>query len=117
MRVSVELIPRNEHELRTDALAAMPMVNVFNVPDLVRFQLRSWDACAIVRDVMPAFIPHTRAIDFAPAGALPVVDKIIAAGLAKVLVVRGDSPHDLSQRTYPNTSEDIIHRLNATIRA
>ena len=114
MRVSVELIPRNEHELRTDALAAlaaMPMVNVFNVPDLVRFQLRSWDACAIVRAVLPASIPHIRAIDFAPGGALPVADKIIAAGLTEVLVVRGDPPHDLSQRTYPNTSEDIIHRL------
>jgi methylenetetrahydrofolate reductase (NADPH) len=114
MRISVELIPRDEKKIRMDALAAltaMPMVNVFNVPDLVRFQLRSWDACAIVRDVVPASIPHIRAIDFAPGGTLPVADKIIAAGLTEVLVVRGDPPHDLSQRTYPNTSEDIIHRL------
>jgi len=28
-----------------------------------------------------------------------------------VLVVRGDPPRDLSQRTYPNSSEEVIRRL------
>jgi methylenetetrahydrofolate reductase (NADPH) len=36
---------------------------------------------------------------------------ILASGLSEVLVIRGDPPHDLSRRTYPNTSEDIIRRF------
>ena len=114
MRISVELVPRSEAEVYADAClvhAAMPEVNAFNIPDLMRFPLRSWEACAVASKVLPASIPHIRAIDIPPVGDLPMAEAILASGLSEVLVIRGDPPRDLSQQTYPNTSDDIIRRF------
>ena len=114
MRVSVELIPRGYAQLQADALAvcaAMPAANTFNIPDLMRWPLRSWEACALTRSVLPASIPHIRAIDIAPHGEMDVGRAVLAAGLSEVLVIKGDSPVDMSRITYPNTSETIIHRF------
>jgi methylenetetrahydrofolate reductase (NADPH) len=114
MRVSVELIPRGEGQVYSDAVtvrSVMPAANAFNIPDLMHFPLRSWEACAITRSVLPASIPHIRAIDIPPGDELSVGDAIIAAGLSEVLVIKGDAPSDLSRRTYPNTSESIIRRF------
>jgi methylenetetrahydrofolate reductase (NADPH) len=114
MRISVELVPRGESEVLADAMvvrAVMPTANAFNIPDLMRFPLRSWQACAICRQVLPNAIPHIRAIDIPPGRELPIGEAIVAAGLTEVLVIQGDPPSDLSRRTYPNTSQDIIRRF------
>jgi methylenetetrahydrofolate reductase (NADPH) len=114
MRVSVELIPRGKAELLADAcaaLAAMPQTNAFNIPDLMRFPLRSWEACTLTRRIMPASIPHIRAIDIPPGDELSVAEAMRAAGLTEALVIRGDPPRDMGHRTYPNSSEDIIRRF------
>ena len=84
MRVSVELVPRGEAEVHADATlvrSIMPAANTFNIPDLVRFPLRSWEACAITRAVLPASIPHIRAIDIPPGKELPMASALVAAGL------------------------------------
>jgi methylenetetrahydrofolate reductase (NADPH) len=114
MRLSVELVPRGTAELQADAgsvLAALPNVDVFNIPDLMRFPLRSWEACAVTRPYLAAGIPHIRAIDIPPGAELPMAEGLYEAGVSEVLVVRGDPPHDLSHQTWPNTSEDIIRRI------
>jgi methylenetetrahydrofolate reductase (NADPH) len=114
MRVSVELIPRGEAELLADARAvraAMPRASAFNIPDLMRFPLRSWEACKVTSGILPASIPHIRAIDLPPGDDVPMLDAVMAAGLDEVLVIRGDPPHDMSHRTYPNSSEDVIRRF------
>lgn len=36
---------------------------------------------------------------------------ILESGLSEVLVIQGDPPHDLSKRTDPHTSVEIIRRL------
>ena len=116
VRVSVELIPRGEGQVYSDAVtvrSVMPAADGFNIPDLMRFPLRSWEACAITSSVLPASIPHVRAIDIPPGDELSVGDAIIAAGLSEVLVIKGDAPSDLSRRTYPNTSEAPILELQA----
>jgi len=114
MRVSVELIPRGEAELLADARAvraAMPQASAFNIPDLMRFPLRSWEACKVTSSILPASIPHIRAIDLPPGDDVPMLEAVMAAGLVEVLVIRGDPPHDMSHRTYPNSSEDVIRRF------
>jgi len=114
MRISVELIPRGDAELLADAAAvrsAMPQASAFNIPDLMRFPTRSWEACKLTSAILPASIPHIRAIDIPPGDAPPVAAAIEAAGLREVLVIRGDPPHDMGHRTYPNSSEDIIRRF------
>lgn len=114
MRLSVELIPRSEAALLADAQAVkalLPQASAFNVPDLMQFPLRSWDACKITRSVLPDSIPHIRAIDVPPGDPISVGEKIVEAGLTEVLIVRGDPPHDMGHRTYPNSSEDVIRRF------
>jgi len=114
MRLSVELVPKSVADLVSDALIVkntLPAATALNVPDLTRFPLRSWDACEATSAVMPASIPHLRAIDFAEGEAEAIVERLMQRELREVLVVRGDPPHDLSRRTYPNSSEDVIRRL------
>ena len=114
MRISIELIPRGEAELLSDARtvrSVMPQANAFNIPDLMRFPTRSWDACKLTSCILPASIPHIRAIDIPPGDDMPLGGAIQAAGLSEILVIRGDPPHDAGHRTYPNSSEDIIKRF------
>lgn len=114
MRISVELVPRNATDVLNDARtvrAVMPEADAFNIPDLSRFSLRSWEACAITRTLIAASIPHIRAMDIAPGEEIPVARTISEAGLSEVLVIQGDPPHDLSKRTYPHTSVEIIRRF------
>ena len=95
MRISVELVPRGEAELLNDARtvrSVMPQAAAFNIPDLMRFPLRSWHACKLISTVLPASIPHIRAIDIPPGDDLPMAEDILMAGLDEVLVIRGDPP-------------------------
>lgn len=109
-RLSVELIPRSTEALLDDVAsvkALFPATDTLNVPDLMRFPLRSWDAAALIRPHFARVVPHIRAIDIAPDAPLPGADQ---PGLEEVLVVHGDPPADLSHRTYPNSTESIIRR-------
>ncbi|MGD7069443.1 methylenetetrahydrofolate reductase [Acetobacter sp. AAB5] len=109
-RLSVELIPRSAEALAADVATVkttFPAADTLNIPDLMRFPLRSWDAAALVRPQFGNVIPHIRAIDIAPDAPLPGADQ---PGLEEILVVHGDPPADLSHRTYPNSTESIIRR-------
>lgn len=114
MRISIELVPRNPTDLLADATtvrSVMPESDAFNIPDISRFSLRSWEACALTRKLMPASIPHIRAMDIPPGDEIPLARTIRETGLSEVLVIQGDPPHDLSKRTYPQTSVEIIRRF------
>lgn len=113
MRVSVELIPRNEADLavQLDELTELPTVDTVNVPDILRFPLRSWDACGLARERGLRAVPHLRAIDVDPQGPLPFAAGLDRFGLEEVLVVAGDAPPDLSKPVYDTTSEALIRRL------
>ncbi|MBV1829587.1 methylenetetrahydrofolate reductase [Komagataeibacter sp. AV436] len=107
---SVELIPRDAQTLLRDAhevARLFPDAGMINIPDLLRFPLRSWEAARLVRPIFGRVVPHIRAIDIAPDAPLPGVDD---PDLREVLVVKGDPPSDLRHRTYPNSSESVIAR-------
>ncbi|MBB2201868.1 methylenetetrahydrofolate reductase [Gluconacetobacter tumulisoli] len=109
-RISVELIPRDAETLLRDAAEVrdcFPVADTLNVPDLMRFALRSWDTVPMLRPVLPRVVPHVRAIDIDPDGPLPGLDP---DGPSEILVVRGDPPSDISRRTFPNSSESVIRR-------
>ena len=67
--VSIELVPRNEASLRKELKLVkehFPAINRINIPDIIRFDMRSWDGCAIAGETFTKTIPHLRAIDFDP---------------------------------------------------
>lgn len=110
-RISLELVPRDAASL-TEELQAVrdhfPNIETVNVPDLLRYELRSWDACGAVRALVPNTIPHIRAIDVDPSKPLQMADALIQNRIGEVVVVAGDAPQDMSRRVWHTTSVEVI---------
>jgi methylenetetrahydrofolate reductase (NADPH) len=107
--ISIELVPRNAELLEEECLAIkarFPILNVANIPDLLRIPLRSWEACRIAKRYFHRVIPHLRALDFSLTKE-GVIEEAIA-GFDEVLIISGDPPRDFSHQTYPTTSVDLI---------
>ncbi|MCW2276721.1 methylenetetrahydrofolate reductase [Heliophilum fasciatum] len=113
-RIAVELVPRNEQTLLEELQVIhthYPTVNVINIPDLLRFDLRSWEGCCIAKRFFTSAIPHLRAIDFNLNEPLPVVPYLRAAQITEVLVLQGDPPQGMERKVYPSTSIELIRKL------
>lgn len=115
--VSIELVPRSAESIAVDLAlihSRLPSVRMVNIPDLLAFELRSWEACRQARGTVARAIPHLRAMDVELERGVPqLVDTLRAAGLAEVLVVQGDRPQDLHRAVYPTKSVDLIRALKA----
>lgn len=119
MRVSVELVPRSTESL-TEELGQvrefLPGVNTINIPDLMRFPLRSWEGCAHAKGSFDGSglrhaIPHVRAIDVNPKKPLAVAPFLAEHSIDEVLVVTGDAPADMSRPVYHNDSISVIRKF------
>ena len=113
-QISIELVPRSAASLDAELRLVrerFPDVDTVNVPDLLRFPLRSWEACAQARRAVPCAIPHLRAMDFRPDAPFALREKLALAGIDRVLVVTGDPPQDLAHRVYPTTPVELIRRI------
>ena len=117
MRLSVELVPRSHESLLREVTLIrdhFPMVTMLNIPDLLRFPVRSWDAHALTSPSYPT-IPHIRAMDIPRGGDIPMLRAIVDGGISEVLVVTGDAPHDTAHTTYTTTATEAIARLKRTL--
>jgi len=110
----IELVPRNREVLERDLRLVreqFPGISAINIPDLLQFELRSWDACAIVQQHVPRSIPHLRAIDFDLRAAWPCLETIRQVGCPALLAISGDPPQDMLHRTFRTPVTDFIARL------
>lgn len=115
MRVSVELIPRDRASLEeqlADVARHLPSVDTINIPDVLRFPLRSWSGCAIAAARFPHAIPHLRAMDVDLEAPFPHGALFAEHGIDEVLVVAGDAPADMSHPVYGSTSVEVIRKLS-----
>ncbi|QGG48441.1 methylenetetrahydrofolate reductase [Heliorestis convoluta] len=113
-RIVVELVPRTEEVLRGELETIQnhfPIVEGINIPELLRFDIRSWDACAIVKDFYQKAIPHIRSIDINPQEPLPMAERLVDLAIQEVLVVTGDPPADMRSKVYPCNSIDMIKKF------
>ena len=112
-RIAVELVPRSRSALLAELqeVRALGNVQTVNIPDLLRFSIRSWHGCALANSAVPHTIPHIRAIDIDPRRPLPMAAALIEAGITEVLVIEGDAPADMGHRTYSVTSLEIIRKF------
>jgi methylenetetrahydrofolate reductase (NADPH) len=139
MIVALEAVPRSAESL-VDALETAVRygrIDLLNIPDLLRFPLRSWEACGILRGYAakagetgggdsPAaaidLLPHIRAIDFDEALPFPHAGLFRRLGIGKVLVIAGDPPKEkagpaitggagTARRTYPTGTVAFIKKL------
>lgn len=114
MRISVELVPRKPEVIDRDVRVVdeqLGSVDTINIPDLTRFDLRSWDACAQVRRTVPRLsaIPHVRAQDLDPAAVLPFARALDEAEIGEILIVTGDYPTDM--RAMPGYDVNAIQAI------
>jgi len=112
--ISIELVPRDWETLKAQfemIAARFPQITVLNVPDLMQFPIRSWDACAAGNRHFEKTIPHLRAIDFNLRQRFDLADKLSALDIHSVLVIAGDPPQDMARRVYRNSSLELIRVL------
>ncbi|MCE5284320.1 MAG: methylenetetrahydrofolate reductase [Pelosinus sp.] len=114
MRVSVEFVPREAAVLEAELAytkSNFSLVDTINIPDLLRFPIRSWEGCSIGKPYYKNLMPHLRAIDFNMNEPLPMADFLAANDIKEVLVVTGDYPQDMTRKIYPSTSVDMIRKF------
>ena len=114
-RISVELIPRDETDLRAQlaiAKAQAGRADVINIPDLLRFPMRSWEGAAIAKETFPTVMPHIRAMDIDLNVELPMKAYLREHNIREVLVIQGDPPQDMRQRVYPTTTVDVLRKFH-----
>ena len=88
-RIAVELVPRDAVVLGQELQEVrdkFPVVSLINIPDLPRFDLRSWDGCILAKKLFSHAVPHIRAVDFDLKNPLPMVELLTEAGIDEVLV-------------------------------
>ncbi len=115
-KLSIELVPRDPEVLQKEMELVrhhFPTIDTINFPDLLKFPLRSWDACDQASQLFPKTIPHLRAIDFDLSEPFPLVESFREKGIDSVLVIAGDQPQDMSRRVYRTSSVELIRALKA----
>lgn len=116
--LSIELVPRDRESLHKEMHLIrehFPAVETINIPDLLKFPLRSWEACRQAKGLFPHAIPHLRAIDFDLRQPFPLIEDFSRSGIDTVLVIAGDQPQDMSRRVYRTSSIELIRALKAAI--
>lgn len=117
-KIAIELVPRNREALEHDLLQVknnFPQIDIINIPDLLKFELRSWDACSQAKAHFSHAIPHLRAIDFDLSQPFPLTETFTEAGFDSVLVIAGDQPQDMSRRVYRTSSTELIRAIKVAL--
>lgn len=113
-RVSIELVPRDEVTLRAELeLLAnyKDNIDVINIPDLLRFDMRSWQGSAIAQEYFNVSMPHIRAMDIDLSKELPMKEYLREHNINEVLVIQGDPPQRMTHEVFPTESTDVIRKF------
>ncbi len=122
MRVCIELVPRDAAALRSQLDATLDLgseVCAINLPDLLRFEMRSHDAAVLARSELItagrdlAAMPHVRAMDVPLEPAWEPGARLEAAGVSDVIVVQGDPPDDMAHELSGASSLQVIAKLRS----
>lgn len=112
--ISIELVPRDLKTLEEEMQLIrenFPSINTINIPDLIKFDVRSWEGCRLALRYFNNTIPHIRAIDFESDRAFPLTDYIRKCGFGSVLVIKGDKPQDMSRKVFRTSSIEMIRLI------
>ena len=113
-RLSIELVPRSVEGLKEDLSMLKKLdlnIDVINIPDLLRFETRSWEGAVAAQEFYPAAIPHIRAMDIDLTKPLPMAKFFKEKHIHEVLVIEGDPPQDMKHTVYPTVTTDVIRKF------
>lgn len=119
MEISLELVPRSRQYIREHVAyveQAIPQISTVNFPDLLRFDIRAWDACSMSGCSRLDRIAHLRAIDFDLNRPFPLKEFLNENEISKVLVIEGDRPLNDEKVVYPTRTIDFIHKLQSEVK-
>ncbi|MBF0346241.1 MAG: methylenetetrahydrofolate reductase [Magnetococcales bacterium] len=114
--ISFELVPRDPASLTAELellRQGFGQVNLINIPDLPRFEMRSWQGCALARQYYSMAVPHIRARDIDPDRPLSMVPFLREHGIDRILVVTGDTHPDPFFPQFNVRAVDIIRKFRA----
>ena len=115
-RLSVELVPREEPSFRSELeflKGYSSRIDVINVPDLLRLDIRSWEGAGMARESFSSAMPHIRAIDVDLEKPLAMKEYLREHDIREVLVIEGDPPQDMVHETFPTVSTDVIRKFRS----
>ena len=113
-RISVELVPRDVESLASELQQLkenMTNIQLINIPDLLRFDVRSWQGAALAQQYFPSSMPHIRAMDIDLEKPLPMAAALRENHIHEVLVIEGDPPQDMMHTVYPTVTTDVIRKF------
>jgi methylenetetrahydrofolate reductase (NADPH) len=114
-RISVELVPRSEEAIREELQILhenFDCIDIINVPELLRYDVHSWEGAAIAQESYSAAMPHIRAIDIDLDRPLSMAKYLVEHKIKEVLVVKGDPPQDMNHTVYPTVTTDVIRKFH-----
>lgn len=124
MKFSFEIVPRN-HQAFDDQYSFVSTlgdsISMINVPDIQRFDIRSWETGRNIDRNQHQFVPHFRANDFSLESG--EIFKIIEENeLDHVLLISGDPPEGIKKKFHNTNVLDLIRVVkqrfpNITIHA
>ncbi len=110
MKFSFEIVPRNQQafdEQYSFVSSLGQSISMINVPDIQRFDIRSWNTGKKIDRTQHQFVPHFRAIDFSLKSG--DIFRIIEENqLDHVLLVSGDPPEGIKKKYYNTSVLDLI---------
>ncbi|MCV6606626.1 MAG: methylenetetrahydrofolate reductase [Campylobacterales bacterium] len=115
MNIAFEVVPRTPEarDTQIDFIEKnLDFVDTVNVPDILRFPIRSWEVGDSLNRDKYRFIPHFRAIDFDlnDEYIYLIIEKY---NLTEVLLVSGDPPPNFSYKVYDNTTLEFIRSIRS----
>ncbi|MDD1619855.1 MAG: methylenetetrahydrofolate reductase [Methylococcaceae bacterium] len=113
MNISFEIVPRSLEAFEEQYAFVQKLddgIHFINIPDIQRFEIRSWELATRIDRGKYRFIPHFRAIDFKiESGELYRI--IEEYRLDSVLLVTGDPPEGLKRAFYNTDVVDLIRAV------
>ncbi|MCK5889717.1 MAG: methylenetetrahydrofolate reductase [Methylococcales bacterium] len=124
MKFSFEIVPRTHQafdEQYEFVSTLEKSISMINVPDIQRFDIRSWETGQKIDQTKHQFVPHFRAIDFSLSSG-DIFRVIEDNELNHVLLVSGDPPEGIKRKFYNTNVIDLIRSVkqqfpNITIHA
>ncbi len=113
MKFSFEIVPRTEQAFEQQYQFVSTLgesISMINVPDIQRFDIRSWETGAKIDRNKYHFVPHFRATDFSLQSG--EIFRIIEENqLDHVLLVSGDPPEGIKRKFHNTSVLDLIRAV------
>lgn len=104
--ISIEIVPRSKEHLLgylKELKHFSQHIDVVNIPDLLRMEIRSWKGSQTAKQFFSRAIPHIRAIDFDLNKEAEIKKFITDNRIDELLIINGDPPPDNSKPTFETT--------------